>query len=312
MAKEKIKNKAPSLQWYPEKWWMDTRRLSRNVKSIYHDLLMVIWMQFPETCAIPDDNKFIAAEVGCTNEEWIEAKIEIMWSFRPLLDQTNGFLFSKGLWKERVKQIAHRAKQKENGEKGGRPKGPKDKDNKPTGYSKETQTKAKKSLPSPIPSPSPVGGNTESSNSLNLGSPAKAGRTKGKRVPFPEGFALTWSMIEYGKKQGVGTYGRTMDEEFEAFRNHHTAKGSMMVDWPAAWRTWCGNAKQIGNRSGGGNGKQKSNFERSKDNIRQFHEETSGGNVDSGIFGSRCDIPPDGVAEGDGPSDAGIPRRPDA
>lgn len=30
------------------------------------------------------------------------------------------------------------------------------------------------------------------------------------------------------------------------FADHHTAKGSMMVDWQAAWRTWCGNYRSFG------------------------------------------------------------------
>lgn len=29
---------------------------------------------------------------------------------------------------------------------------------------------------------------------------------------------------------------------FEQFINHHTAKGSVMACWDAAWRTWYGNA----------------------------------------------------------------------
>ena len=31
--------------------------------------------------------------------------------------------------------------------------------------------------------------------------------------------------------------------ELEKFRNHHTAKGSVMADWQAAWRTWVGNVR---------------------------------------------------------------------
>lgn len=31
--------------------------------------------------------------------------------------------------------------------------------------------------------------------------------------------------------------------ELEKFRNHHAAKGSVMADWQAAWRTWVGNAR---------------------------------------------------------------------
>lgn len=33
--------------------------------------------------------------------------------------------------------------------------------------------------------------------------------------------------------------------EWEAFRDHHQAKGSRFVDWDAAWRTWCRRAQQF-------------------------------------------------------------------
>lgn len=34
--------------------------------------------------------------------------------------------------------------------------------------------------------------------------------------------------------------------ELDAFRNHHTAKGSTFKNWQAAWRTWCDKAVQFG------------------------------------------------------------------
>jgi len=40
--------------------------------------------------------------------------------------------------------------------------------------------------------------------------------------------------------------------ELQRFRDHHTAKGSLMADWNAAWRTWCGNAKRFHVDRGGG------------------------------------------------------------
>jgi len=35
--------------------------------------------------------------------------------------------------------------------------------------------------------------------------------------------------------------GQTFRAQWRQFRDHHTAKGSLMADWSAAWRTWCGN-----------------------------------------------------------------------
>ena len=38
--------------------------------------------------------------------------------------------------------------------------------------------------------------------------------------------------------------GLDFDDEVEAFRNYHLAKGSVMKDWDAAFRTWLRNAKR--------------------------------------------------------------------
>lgn len=42
--------------------------------------------------------------------------------------------------------------------------------------------------------------------------------------------------------------GLALEVELEQFKNHHKAKGSLMLDWQAAWRTWCGNARRFGAR----------------------------------------------------------------
>ena len=39
--------------------------------------------------------------------------------------------------------------------------------------------------------------------------------------------------------------GLSLAVELEKFKNHHTGKGSVMLDWQAAWRTWAGNAQQF-------------------------------------------------------------------
>lgn len=40
--------------------------------------------------------------------------------------------------------------------------------------------------------------------------------------------------------------GIDLKRELERFKDHHAAKGSAMLDWQAAWRTWVGNAVQFG------------------------------------------------------------------
>lgn len=41
--------------------------------------------------------------------------------------------------------------------------------------------------------------------------------------------------------KGKGMTWAEMEVEEEKFKNHHTAKGNVMLDWNAAWRTWVNN-----------------------------------------------------------------------
>ena len=161
--------KAPSYQHYPDKWLADTRRLSYATKGIYIDLLNIIWMQFQDTCSIPDDDQFIASEIGCTLQEWQEARKEIQNPHRPLLISETNRLFNKGLWKEREKQQSRREKLRENGLKGGRPKKPKNQEvvfgepkhkagseNQNISLPSSSSVPSSISSPISIPSPTPV------------------------------------------------------------------------------------------------------------------------------------------------------------
>lgn len=60
---------------------------------------------------------------------------------------------------------------------------------------------------------------------------------KHRQSQFPDDFKPN----EAGEAAGAGL---SMETELEAFKNHHTGKGSLMADWQAAWRTWCGNARK--------------------------------------------------------------------
>lgn len=48
----------------------------------------------------------------------------------------------------------------------------------------------------------------------------------------------------------AGTLGLDADDEAERFRDFHTAKGSVMKDWEAAFRTWLRNANRFASRDG--------------------------------------------------------------
>lgn len=64
--------------------------------------------------------------------------------------------------------------------------------------------------------------------------PAKKGK------PLPVDFYPDATGIAFAAKRGV-----VVDAELESFRNYHTARGTTMKDWQAAWRTWCGKAVEF-------------------------------------------------------------------
>lgn len=61
-----------------------------------------------------------------------------------------------------------------------------------------------------------------------------------RKSGIPETFSLTDAMNRFAWDLGLKG-----QEEFDAFRDHHTANGSRFVDWEAAWRAWCRKAARI-------------------------------------------------------------------
>ena len=49
----------------------------------------------------------------------------------------------------------------------------------------------------------------------------------------------------------AGLYNGHFREQWQRFRDHHLAKGSLMADWSAAWRTWLGNMRRYESARGG-------------------------------------------------------------
>ena len=68
--------------------------------------------------------------------------------------------------------------------------------------------------------------------------------------PLPDGFQPNAEGVAYALARKVD-----LESEITPFRNWHTAKGSTMKDWDAAWRTWCDKAVEFG-RAGNGAAKK--------------------------------------------------------
>ena len=88
--------------------------------------------------------------------------------------------------------------------------------------------------------------NSSVNSSVNSSLP-KQPKINGKRR---SGLSPDWEIEEddpchlYAKSKGM-TWAQ-MEIEEEQFKNHHIAKGNVMVDWQAAWRTWVNNWVKFG------------------------------------------------------------------
>lgn len=69
-------------------------------------------------------------------------------------------------------------------------------------------------------------------------------------TPVPS--AISDEAFMWARKEGLND--REIQEQSDQFRDHHTAKGTMMKDWNAAFRTWIRNAKGWGRLNNGTNG----------------------------------------------------------
>lgn len=69
-----------------------------------------------------------------------------------------------------------------------------------------------------------------------------------KRCSLPADFLLSDKMRLFALGKGLDPP-RIIDQ-FERFCDHHRSKGSLFVDWEAAWRTWVGRTSEFSPRNG--------------------------------------------------------------
>lgn len=91
----------------------------------------------------------------------------------------------------------------------------------------------------PVDSPSsgfPSTGNPSSENPITKNNIIKnTKKPLAKSTTLPQEFSLSESMLTWALEKNPNV---DAPMEFEKFKNWHTAKGSTMKNWEAAWRTW--------------------------------------------------------------------------
>jgi len=91
----------------------------------------------------------------------------------------------------------------------------------------KTDADAMPPTPTPTPTPTPV-------KEEPIGSLLAAKRRK----QLPDDFMPSDAGMQFAAERGLN-----VGEELQKFSDFHRAKGSVMLDWQAAWRTWASNAK---------------------------------------------------------------------
>ena len=70
-----------------------------------------------------------------------------------------------------------------------------------------------------------------------VGKPDGPPLKKARQSHLPDGFTPNETGV-------AAAHGLSLEVELEQFKNYHGAKGTLMLDWQAAWRTWCGNSRK--------------------------------------------------------------------
>lgn len=95
------------------------------------------------------------------------------------------------------------------------------------------------------------------------------GNPRGKRLP------ADWQP-RAEEQESARAKGLDCDSEMSHFRDHHTAKGTTMVDWDAAFRTWLKNAVKFGR----GRQQQKTPLELQLERVRMLEEQERKGETE--------------------------------
>lgn len=63
-----------------------------------------------------------------------------------------------------------------------------------------------------------------------------------RRTKIPENWGPSSADVAYADEHGIGDVTAVAEE----FRDYHAGHGTLMLDWSAAWRTWCRNQVKWG------------------------------------------------------------------
>jgi uncharacterized protein YdaU (DUF1376 family) len=198
----------PSFQFYPKQWLGDNRVLSMDwdARAVHFHLLCIAWQE-AVPCSIPANDEIIQRFLG-EKKTWKRVKTQVLSAWRLEGDR----YFQDGL----LRVLATQEKRRENGAKGGRPRGKSDNDAPAEVSEKENLTETTGLAPSFLPLETkpkakrkPRGRASSSSSSTTVSK--RIGGAKAPPHPFPddlEGDAVDFlAMCEAAMSRGTSEAG---------------------------------------------------------------------------------------------------------
>lgn len=203
------------FEWYPTIFKADTQHLTLGEDGAYRRLID----HYMETRApLPCEDKALARIIGVGWSEWEDVKPAVVKFFKPSRNPL-GFLVHTFCDEMLARHEARITTAKNNGGKGGRPKGSKNKDNNPSGYENKTQQKPACSVL------------LDTKEVIN-----KKESKKGKRWQRQE---MPPKFLEYATEKEFAM--AFITHTYEKFQNYWISKSgqdALKVDWLATWHNW--------------------------------------------------------------------------
>jgi uncharacterized protein YdaU (DUF1376 family) len=205
------------IPFHPGDYLTDTGHLSAAEHGAYFLLILNYWQRGEP---LPNDDRKLRGIARMTVNEWMESRETILEFF----DEQGGYLHHGRVDAELEKALGRSEAAREAGKRSaakrafnGRSTGVQRALNK--GSTNQVQDQVKE-------------------EAVASSYPAKPERAK-RRTAISEDSEPS----DRDRQEGlsVGMTGESVDFQWRKFRDYHRAKGSLMADWSAAWRTWCGN-----------------------------------------------------------------------
>jgi len=219
--------KRPSFQFYPSDWLRDTalRTCSTGARGLWIDMICFMHEGTPyghlkvgEKVILPSN---LARMVGETLEQ-VEGWLEELKQASVFDIDERGTNVSRRM----IRDEAIREARASGGKLGGNPLLTSRKDNLQNnlGDNQEVDVKDKQK-------PTPSSSSSSSSSASDVVAPKR-------RKQLPDDFYPDATGLNAAGQKGVD-----VSVELQKFRDYHSARGSVMLDWQAAWRTWVGNVR---------------------------------------------------------------------